>query len=250
MTAAARARPTWRGCGARASTPLSDEQGLALFDQALVAELPLSLAVPLDRAGLRAQAAAGVLPPLLRGLVRAPARRRSAARRLARAPGSPPCPRPSARPSSWSWSAPRPRRCSATAPPRRSSPTRAFKELGFDSLAAVELRNRLERRHRPAPAGDARLRLPELGGAGGAGSRCWREARSPARVGGETARWRRDSTVWRRCWPGSSPTPGARKPPHACGHCSAGVDGEQDADLADASDEEMFELLDKKLGRI
>jgi hypothetical protein len=30
----------------------------------------------------------------------------------------------------------------------------------------------------------------------------------------------------------------------------AGIDAEQDADLADASDEEMFELLDKKLGRI
>jgi hypothetical protein len=30
----------------------------------------------------------------------------------------------------------------------------------------------------------------------------------------------------------------------------AGVDGEQETDLADASDEEMFDLLDKKLGRV
>ena len=44
---------------------------------------PQALAVPIDAAGLRALAAAGALPPILSGLVRAPQRRRAAAGSLA-----------------------------------------------------------------------------------------------------------------------------------------------------------------------
>src|SRR6201999_8168 len=58
--------------------PLSNERGRELFDQALLAEAPLSLAVPLERAALRKQASAGALPAIMRGLVRVPARRRQA----------------------------------------------------------------------------------------------------------------------------------------------------------------------------
>src|SRR6187551_3959450 len=59
---------------------LSNEQGLALFDTALRSEAPLSLAVPFDRAALGAMASIGTLPPTLRDLIRAPARRRAAAK--------------------------------------------------------------------------------------------------------------------------------------------------------------------------
>ncbi|MEH1130806.1 SDR family NAD(P)-dependent oxidoreductase, partial [Micromonospora sp. CPCC 206061] len=53
--------------------PLSTEDGLALFDAARSGSRALAVAAPLDAGALRQRAAAGPLPPLLRGLVRAPA---------------------------------------------------------------------------------------------------------------------------------------------------------------------------------
>jgi pimaricinolide synthase PimS1 len=122
--------------------PLPAATGLALFDEALTRGEPLLAPVLLDPAGLRAQARAGTLPALLRGLVRAPARAGHAqagtlAKRLAGIPD-----------------ADRERTVGdlvqahvaavlGHAPGTAVDPARAFKELGFDSLAAVDLRNRL-----------------------------------------------------------------------------------------------------------
>ncbi|HWI95919.1 MAG TPA: beta-ketoacyl reductase, partial [Solirubrobacterales bacterium] len=121
---------------------LSDEQGLELFDQALLAEAPLSLAVPLERAALRAQASAGVLPSILRGLVRVPARRRSAstgslATKLAGVPA--------AEHEAFVLELVRSEVAAVLGHGGADAidPNLAFKDLGFDSLAAVELRNRL-----------------------------------------------------------------------------------------------------------
>jgi acyl transferase domain-containing protein/acyl carrier protein len=130
---------------------LSSDRGLALFDAALDSEQALVLAAALDLRELRAQARTGVLPAMLSGLVRAP-RRGSAeqggslAGRLAAAP--------EAEREGVALNLVRTEVAAVLGypSPEAVDEHRAFKELGFDSLAAVELRNRLN-----AAAG---LRLP------------------------------------------------------------------------------------------
>jgi len=135
---------------------LPTEQGLALFDDALAAGAPVVVPVRLDLAALRAQAASGTMPALFRELVRQPARRTAA-----KALGG----------SATRWAdefaglagAERGRLVADLVhgqiaavlghpAPDPAAADRLFKDLGFDSLTAVELRNRLN-----AAAG---LRLP------------------------------------------------------------------------------------------
>ncbi|MFG3350342.1 beta-ketoacyl synthase N-terminal-like domain-containing protein, partial [Streptomyces sp. NPDC048018] len=124
--------------------PLDPETGLALFDAALRCTRPHVVATPVDRAALRART--DELPALLRGLV--PAGRRKASR--------------AAVPASSGLAA----ALAGLDPETRArrlldlvrghvaallghtgaddvEPDRPFSELGFDSLAAVELRNLL-----------------------------------------------------------------------------------------------------------
>jgi acyl transferase domain-containing protein/NADPH:quinone reductase-like Zn-dependent oxidoreductase/acyl carrier protein len=122
--------------------PLSAEEGLRLFDVARAIDEPLLLPVHLDVARLRTFAASGLLPPLLRNLVRTPARRqrtggRSLARRLAGMPGD-----------DWHEVVLETVRAEVAAvlgydSAEEIDPAAEFKDLGFDSLAAVELYNRL-----------------------------------------------------------------------------------------------------------
>jgi NAD(P)-dependent dehydrogenase (short-subunit alcohol dehydrogenase family)/acyl carrier protein len=121
--------------------PMSVEEGLELFDMACGGDRALSVAMRLDIAAVRAQARTGVLPGVLRGLVRVPARRvgsgESLARRLAGVPDA----------DRESVILELVRSEVAVVLGHSSSkaidPARAFNDLGFDSLAAVELRNRL-----------------------------------------------------------------------------------------------------------
>ncbi|MGW7605633.1 type I polyketide synthase, partial [Streptomyces antimycoticus] len=124
---------------------LSATEGLELFDVA--GRLGEALLVPmsLDMAALRAQAAGGAPAPLFRGLVRVPARRAAEgaavsgalARRLAGLDAA----------EQLDVLLDLVRTNVATvlgyAGPETVDPDRSFRELGFDSLTAVELRNAL-----------------------------------------------------------------------------------------------------------
>ena len=130
---------------------LTSEQGLGLLDRACAGDAPVVVALALDPATLRRQARSGLVPALLAELVRGPAHRgeepaREFPRRLAAAPEQ----EREALVVSFV-------RAQVAAALGHSSgdeiePARAFKELGFDSLSAVELRNRL--------SGATGLRLP------------------------------------------------------------------------------------------
>jgi acyl carrier protein len=128
---------------------LTSEEGLALFDAARAVDEALLVPIHLDLAAMRT--GTGTPPALLRGLVHSPARR---VVRAAGAAGAAP-----------TASALEDRLATLTADEQLTflvrlvcaeaagvlghasldavEPERAFKELGFDSLTAVELRNRL-----------------------------------------------------------------------------------------------------------
>jgi len=129
--------------------PMSNEQGLALFDLATASGAPSVVPARFERTALRAQEDEGTLPPVLRSLVPEPVRRAAAAGAAAAEDGT--------------GLAARLRGLSADE--RRAAlvelvtgevaavlghgsgsavdPSKAFRELGFDSLTAIELRNRL-----------------------------------------------------------------------------------------------------------
>ena len=122
---------------------MSAQEGLDMFDAARAANKSLTIAARLDSAALRARTRAGIVPPLLRGLVRAPApgATDTAGGLLAKRLASTPL---------------RERERVALDLVRGEVATvlghpspdeidvhRPFNELGFDSLTAVELRNRL-----------------------------------------------------------------------------------------------------------
>ncbi|MFJ4653376.1 SDR family NAD(P)-dependent oxidoreductase [Nocardia sp. NPDC088792] len=134
---------------ARSGMPaLTDRQGLELFDAATAAGDPHLVAMPLDLAALRARAATDPVPRLLHGLVRPAARRAAAA-----SPGGDSAGMQSSRLTALP-AAERRRELRELvraqvaavlghAAAEAVEPGRAFRDLGFDSLAAVDLRNRL-----------------------------------------------------------------------------------------------------------
>ncbi|WP_413101308.1 type I polyketide synthase [Streptomyces sp. Inha503] len=126
--------------------PLSPAEGLALLDAALTTYEVAPVPMRVDAVALRAQAAAGALAPLLRGLVRVPVRRAvdtaagggsALAERLAGLSA--------AEQDRLLLELVRTQVAAVLgyAGPQAVEEGRAFKDLGFDSLTAVELRNLL-----------------------------------------------------------------------------------------------------------
>jgi pimaricinolide synthase PimS1 len=120
---------------------LSSEQGLQLFDRACSTDEPAVVATPIDGAMLGAGAGAGVLAPLFSSLVSIPARRSQQAGAFAKRLTETPSPERQALVLELV-------RSHVAAVLGHNSlediqPDLAFRELGFDSLGAVELRNRL-----------------------------------------------------------------------------------------------------------
>ena len=123
---------------------LSEREGVDLFGRALALARALVVPARLDAGALREQAVAGTLPALLRGLVRVPERR-------ARDAGGSLAERLAGRPSSEGERVVLElvRAEIAVVLGHMSTtdidPDVDFLELGFDSLAALELRNRLSK---------------------------------------------------------------------------------------------------------
>ncbi len=135
-------RARMRRTGAR---PLSTEEGLALFDTSVALDRPVTVPIKLDLPTLQANARTTPLPPVLHGLVRT--RRTASGTRAGQADAL--------RQKLSGLSAQEQERSLlelvatnvATvlghASAETITPDRAFTELGFDSLTAVELRNRM-----------------------------------------------------------------------------------------------------------
>jgi len=132
---------------------LAADEGLALLDAAAARDEAVLVPARLDVTGLRAQAARGALvPALLRGLVPPPdgPGRRSAAAVAAGADTADELRRqlagmPSAERDQVLADLVRAHAAAVLGhdSPEAMGPDRSFKEIGFDSLTAVELRNRL-----------------------------------------------------------------------------------------------------------
>ncbi|MGP4115477.1 SDR family NAD(P)-dependent oxidoreductase, partial [Streptomyces sp. 4N509B] len=120
---------------------LTTADGLALLDAGLAAAETVVAPIRLRTAALRARAAVDELPPLLRGLVRAPAARRRAA--LAAAAGSPARLATASLDELVELVRAQTAAVLGHATAGEVAAGRPFKELGFDSLLGLELRNRL-----------------------------------------------------------------------------------------------------------
>ncbi|MFC8452064.1 SDR family NAD(P)-dependent oxidoreductase, partial [Kitasatospora sp. NPDC057223] len=126
-------------------TPLDPDHGRRLLAAALADDRALLVPVKLDLTALRGQAAVGELAPLFRGLVRAPLRRAAEVGSSADSWASRTAALPEAERGRAALELVRQTVAAVLghSNPGSIEAGRAFRELGFDSLTGVELRNRL-----------------------------------------------------------------------------------------------------------
>jgi acyl transferase domain-containing protein/acyl carrier protein len=227
---------------------ISQERGVDLFDRALALDSAHLMPTVLDFAGLRTQARNGILPPLFWGLVRARPRRAAApaaslAARLAAASED----------EREGIVLELVREHVAAILGHQSgdaiAPATSFKDLGFDSLAAVELRNRLSEAigsslpatlvfDYPTPSALAGFLAPQASGEQPAGPAIDDEiGRLEAMLAGI------DPGEKSRLAPRLEQLLQAASPE---GDGASGADDEIDLDAA--SDEELLQLIDEKFG--
>ncbi len=224
------------------------ERAGELFDAAVARPEPLLAAADLDAAALRAQAEAGMLPATLRGLIRVvPAKQAgSLAQRLAEVP--------EAEREALVLELVRTHAAAVLghASAAEVEPERAFQELGFDSLGAVELRNRLGAAtglrlpptlvfDYPSAAAMARYLTAELVADEGPSSAESAAGEALATLEATLASSEADSRLREEI--------GARLRSFLLELPSADSSaGDGDADLGSLSHDEVFELIDQELG--
>lgn len=238
---------------------LSSVAGLELFDRALTASSAVLVPMQLDAVALRTLAGAGSLPTLLHNLVRTPVRRQDASggslrERLARVPDA------DREHIVLELVAAQVSAVRGDVAGVEIDARRAFKDLGFDSLAAVELRNRLNRLtglrlpatlvfDRPTPRDVTALILEEVGGvAEPAPPRYQAELRGLEHVLVAVAE---DKEQLARLAPQLRYLNNRlREVLSVTTEVESPSDGTADGGFDVVSDDEMFDLIDKELGSL
>ncbi|MFB9931090.1 SDR family NAD(P)-dependent oxidoreductase [Amycolatopsis halotolerans] len=221
--------------------PMATAEALALLDASLASTEPVLAPVRLDQAALRSRT--DDLPPVLRNMVRRPAKKAPAATRLATVPEA------EREEYLLGLVSEQVAAILGFANAAAVEPERAFQEMGFDSLTSVELRNQLGARtglkltativfDHPTPAALAR-RLHELlgDGRGPAEPLLTEIDRLETLLGGAAGTLN-----------GSTAKVAARLDALVRKWADAHAGAETEADLDEATDDELFAVLDDELG--
>ena len=146
---------------------MSTDDAMALFDSALVVGEPLLAPVRIDRGALRTRSAAGLLPPMFAQLASTSTRRRvddslvAAKSKSALAQRLHGLSEEAQQALVLDLLRSHMSTVLGTVEPEAITAEVAFSDHGFDSLTAVELRNRLKTATGLCPVADADLRLPD-----------------------------------------------------------------------------------------
>lgn len=245
LTATDRRRMARAGLGM-----LSREQGLELFDETCACGRAVTIPLVLDRRELRVQAREGRLPAMLSGLIRVPASRASAGRGGASRVHLSGIAEPERSRVVLELTLSQVAAVLGYGSPEAIGPKQAFKELGLDSLAAVELRNRLN--------AETGLRLPptlafDHPTSAAVVERVLQELDrgvSPESVDAELRELeRRLSSIAARDSAREKVTARLRA---LLSRLSAEQEGDvqEEQDLSEATAQEVFELIDRELGAV